>query len=139
MDDFGLAMNVTDFVQLVWAIKGYCESIRDAPKDADAIRQQLNMLSKVLELLQKQLEKSSQLSRNDFTSSPMLREEIMNLGELIKEMNDGVKEASVKGLRKLSWPFKKEKNEEYFKRIGRSIDLLHLTLEIKNSFDSKIY
>lgn len=94
----------------------YYGDVKSAPKASAELRNELGVMLNVLEHLQGSL-------RNDTPSLQpyynVLEDALSKLTRLVKDMDQHVSVEHMKGIGRLTWPFKKSENEELIERIGR--------------------
>ena len=113
-----LAGLAKDIVANMWR---YFEAVKDAPKNAEQLRQEVGHLSTLLDRFDdKSLESL-------FTDKTPLEEFL----EILKELRDRVAPRETKGSRRLKWPFTQDQNKRLLDRIERYKANFNLALNLK--------
>jgi hypothetical protein len=129
---FGLAASVAQFAELsakiVMSLYDYYRTVKHAPKFSKELRQEVFLVSNVLEDMRSSLE--SDPIDNESTKNAVLGNIASEFAETMREMASriDVKEGDVLG--KLKWPFDQRENERYLSRLERFKGVFILALQI---------
>jgi hypothetical protein len=85
----------------------YCEAVKDAPTNAQQVRDDVKVLSDLLD----QLRETVFDHEDRFSSSEPFKRSIERPKSLLAKLNGRVIETRAKGIKRFAWPFTKEENE----------------------------
>jgi hypothetical protein len=104
----------------------FYEAVKDAPKQSRELRKEIGMLCEILNELKEVAD------RPKFTPPRSLGETILEFDSLLNEMKSRVKSTKTEGLKRLKWPFSKDKTEQLLSKITRYKETIILTLTRQN-------
>lgn len=128
---FGLAAGVAQFADLsariVMSLYDYYRTVKHAPKLSKELRQEVFVVSNVLEDMRSSLESDPKDSKS--TKNAELGNIALEFAEMMGEMASRieVKEGDILG--KLKWPFDQKENERYLVRLERFKSTFILALQ----------
>ena len=108
----------------------YFDTVKDAPKHSQELRNELSTISDLLDSLCDALDSSTTSS---FTPPDSLKSAIPEFQVILEDMKLRVTESQTKGLRRLKWPFTKDENERLLSRLQRYKATFNMALNIKSA------
>ena len=107
----------------------YYEAVRDAPKRAQELRQEMGIMCELLDILE-------QVANGpEFKASGRLfatiSVAIVAFKETLEEMSKLTSAANVKGTKRLKWPFSNEKNDKMLEKMQTYKTSFTLALQLK--------
>lgn len=113
------------------AIFKYVGEVKDAPKHARDLRNELLAVCDLVDSLDNALNVSSTTS--SFNPPASLASAIAEFRGILETIKDRITEVKTRGVRRLTWPFTKGQTEKHLTRIGRYKETFNMALNIKDS------
>jgi hypothetical protein len=130
---FGLATNIFQVTQLAFDIlyNSICfyRNVRDAEVRSRQLRQELDTLVDLL------FDTQDVINRTPTLEVPQsIQNEIETMLILLRQFYDRIKPKETSGIRKLTWPLKREENERIIREINRFKGTLNALLNIRQTY-----
>ena len=109
----------------------YYESVRDAPKRAQELRQEMSAIGDQLNALAVVMTRNQ--SNVTVTLPPSFKDSISEFETMLRDMYKRVTPPATKGLKRLAWPFSKEENDRLLSRIERYKSMVDLALNVQTA------
>lgn len=138
MDPLSVAASVAGLasftLELSTAITTYVKAVKDAPKSAQEIIQELTLTQAVLEKLDSFL-KSQPLKHASFDPSSVLFVAITSCNDTIRDVYDQLQDAKQNGvlrvLEKLKWPFSEKETQKRLDALRRCVSTFQFSLTVE--------
>lgn len=122
----GLVASVTQLADLTRTVflgfYQYYREVKTAPAQSKTLRDELQVISELLDSLKGVVSAPAALSKAKVTNGPVLtklKQPIAQFERLLKELQTRVAANRVIGIRRFQWPFSKKENQELLEEIGR--------------------
>jgi hypothetical protein len=120
----GLAKTVVSNIYL------YCEAVKDAPANAQQVREDLQVLSGLLDQF-----KEIVFDHEDrFSFSGEFQKTLSRFKDLLDRLNGRVVQKRAEGIKRFIWPFTKDENNRLLSEIRGLMDTFHVAMNIQTTF-----
>jgi len=139
MDPFsalGAAVTISTFAvrakDIVGNIYRYYEAVRDAPKRARELRQEMGYLCDLLDILEQVTnEPNFKPSQPLFTA---ISSSIVGFKETLDDLDKRTAAANVKGIKRLKWPFSNDDNDKVLEKLQNYKTSFIMALQLKSKY-----
>lgn len=122
MDGLSAAASVIQVVDVAarvyMALYAYFRSVTGAPKRSRELRDEVRLVSDVLEMLKSNVE-TCPPGRSDAPVIKSMNNAISQLTETLKEIEEKIEVSKTDVIKRMKWPFSEKENEKYLNTLQR--------------------